>query len=433
VADETESHRYFRGGRDQPLSFDWHAPNVGRMLGLPPARNAALEASMAAILASAILAADTGQRVSYSRNRNFYANGWRYRGTSYTYTNVLSSIAALSAVGLIEDIRVSPGNLGRQSAFLATDELIDAWDDMAGQLAHHPGEIIRLKNSTGELIDYRDTRDTRRMRRSLAEINEHLATLRIEVPSAQRHRRHMVFNDSCYVLPEPGNGLHRVFSRGSFSLHGRAYGWWQNVPKIARATLTINEEPTVEADYGSLHPSILYSEEGVRFCGDAYDVDGFERSDVKLGFNIAINAKNRRSAVSALADRLGADRRHADNVITAIQHRHKPIARHFCSDAGVRLMRTDSELILSALRAMNDNGDAALPVHDALIVPAHCATQTAAKMVETFERIVGRISPCTVNIKRRSVLHMGDSCLPSSSSSSSIPSCSPSPGTSLAA
>jgi hypothetical protein len=184
---------------------------------------------------------------------------------------------------------------------------------MSGQqLAHDPFEIIRLKDADGELVDYRDTRETRRLRRDLAEINEPLATYRIDVPGAERRGHHMVFKDEhgadYYVLPKPGNGLVRIFSRSSFEMHGRAYGWWQNIPKTARATLTINGEAVIEADYKSLHPTMLYSQEGIRFSGDAYDVDGgFERSDVKVAFNTMINAKNRNAAVWAVADAIGPD------------------------------------------------------------------------------------------------------------------------------
>ena len=392
---------------DRPLGFHWSVPRLARDLGLCLPRK--LEAATSSVLAEAILAAEQGKAVSYSRNRNFYANSSRYHGTSYSYANVLSSVAALDAAGLIIDARARPGNLGRQSIFVASDELTDVWDDLVGhQLAYDPREIIRLKDADGELVDYRDTRETRRMRRDLAQDNEHLAALRIDVPGIERRGRHMVFNNNCFVLPTPSNGLYRVFSRGSFALHGRAYSWWQNIPEAARQTLTINGEPVVEADYKSLHPTILYNEAGIRFSGDPYDVDGFERSDIKLGFVIAINAKNMPAAIAALADHLGTDRRHASNVIAAIKRRHKPIEKQFCSDAGVRLMRTDSELILTAMRAINDNGEPALPVHDSLIVPARCATQTTAKMVEVFEKIVGRVNPCSVNIKGKSVLHMGE-------------------------
>jgi hypothetical protein len=102
------------------------------------------------------------------------------------------------------------------------------------------------------------------------------------------------------------------------------------------------------------------------------------------------------------------DRQRAADIITAIQHRHKSIERQFCADTGVGLMRIDSELILDALRGMNDAGDPALPIHDALVVPARCADQAEDKMVESFERIVGRVNPCTVKIKSRNVPHMGE-------------------------
>jgi hypothetical protein len=163
-----------------------------------------------------------------------------------------------------------------------------------------------------------------------------------------------------------------------------------------------------EADYRSLHPSILYSQAGIAFSGDAYDIDGFERAEVKRCFNIAINAKTKAAAVAATAHHLGKSRHHCAQLVQAIQHRHKPIQHQFCSDAGVRLMRTDSELILSALEGMQDAGDPALPIRDALIVPARCALKARDLMVEAFGRIVGRVCPCTVNIKQQSVLQMGD-------------------------
>jgi hypothetical protein len=67
-------------------------------------------------------------------------------------------------------------------------------------------------------------------------------------------------------------------------------------------------------------------------CGQ-YDIDGFERAEIKLGFNIAINAKNRRAAIAALADHLGTGRHRAAEIVDAIMKRHAPIARWFCSDA----------------------------------------------------------------------------------------------------
>jgi hypothetical protein len=204
--------------------------------------------------------------------------------------------------------------------------------------------------------------------------------------------------------------LQRIFNRGSFDYHGRAYGWWQNIPKTIRGDLMIDGEATAEADYTALHASILYGERGIKFKGDAYEVDNFPRDQVKLGFNIAVNARNQRAAVGALANDAGISRTDAARVLRAIEKRHKPISDAFGSDAGVRLMRIDSDLILGALRASNDGGFGALPIHDSLIAPARCIGSTVANMVEAFERIVGRVNPCKVKIKAVKVPHMVEGC-----------------------
>ena len=43
----------------------------------------------------------------------------------------------------------------------------------------------------------------------------------------------------------------------------------------------------------------------VKLVGDPYVVENFPRDQVKLGFNIALNARNKRAAVGVLADRAG--------------------------------------------------------------------------------------------------------------------------------
>ena len=53
---------------------------------------------------------------------------------------------------------------------------------------------------------------------------------------------------------------------------------------------------------------------------------------MKLGMVIAINAKNIREAVSALARNAGIAKTRAFKIIEAILGRHKSIERAFCSD-----------------------------------------------------------------------------------------------------
>src|SRR3954451_20703608 len=102
------------------------------------------------------------------------------------------------------------------------------------------------------------------------------------------------------------NKLHRVFNRGKFSLGGRFYGgWWQNIPADSRATIKINGADTVELDYPRLHPTLLYSLAGKAMDGDPYDLVGWPRDLVKVGFNTLVNADTPLGARSRLASNLG--------------------------------------------------------------------------------------------------------------------------------
>ena len=163
-------------------------------------------------------------------------------------------------------------------------------------------EPIRLKDMAGNLVDYTDTGLTLRLRRALEPINACLNGLHIEIPGAVCQGRHVCIGDAL-ILPTPGNELYRIFNRESFACHGRGYGWWQNIPRSVRPDLMIDGEPTAEADYAALHATMLYCRRGLKLNDDPYEIADFPRDHVKQGFNIALNARDRRSALYALADR----------------------------------------------------------------------------------------------------------------------------------
>jgi hypothetical protein len=153
-------------------------------------------------------------------------------------------------------------------------------------------------------------------------------------------------------------------------------------------------------DYVALHATMLYCRRGLKLNNDPYEIADFPRDHVKQGFNIALNARDRRSALYALADRAKISAIDADKLLVAVEHRHKPIRDAFFSDVGVRLMRDDSDMILGAVSAANKRGVVALPIHDALVVQARHSDVAAEVMVEGFEKIVGRANPCHVKIKQ---------------------------------
>jgi hypothetical protein len=119
---------------------------------------------------------------------------------------------------------------------------------------------------------------------------------------------------------------------------------------------------------------------------DPYDFA--PRDQAKLALLIAINARSHSSAVRALADALrrgggvGDPYATAQKLLRAAKARHPDIAWALASDAGVRLMRKDSELaeriMLETLHAI---GIAPLAVHDSFIVPAN----QEGRLMETME------------------------------------------------
>ncbi len=124
--------------------------------------------------------------------------------------------------------------------------------------------------------------------------------------------------------------------------------------------LTMGGEPVLEPDFVQLHAAIIYGLRGIPLIGDAYETAEFTRAQGKLAFNIALNAASDSSAVRAIAHHLNVERRRASDLLTAIKRKHKPVAAEFCSDAGVSLMRIDSEITLNAVKESQARGIAAM-------------------------------------------------------------------------
>ena len=60
----------------------------------------------------------------------------------------------------------------------------------------------------------------------------------------------------------------RIFSKGSLNQGGRLYSAVQNYKAETRKYLYFDKEPTLEIDYSSFHPHLLYHQDGLQFAGD---------------------------------------------------------------------------------------------------------------------------------------------------------------------
>jgi hypothetical protein len=374
------------GTRDKPLTLNW-APierDAYDCLGLRDLKSPLAMKARTQIITEALVAGD--RFTSYSRRPAFYTESQRYYRPTYSFRAIVPAVDQLAAEGLLEHQKVPQGHRGFQSRFRSAPELIKELASVMVQ--YKPLELIVLRDDAGNPVDYRDNRETRAMRKRLAELNEGLASQEIGLGTQIIREGDRLDNGGRAQAQ-----LHRVFHRGDFANGGRFYGGhWQNIPaEGGRDHITINGQPTTEVDYRGLHIRLLYQEVGKPMPTDPYDVDGWPREQVKLALLIAINARSHVSAVRALADALRGDATvsdpfaTADQLIKAAKIRHPDIAWALASDAGVRLMRKDSELaeriMLETVRAI---GIVPLAVHDSFIVP----TANVDTLNETMEEAI---------------------------------------------
>jgi hypothetical protein len=216
--------------------------------------------------------------------------------------------------------------------------------------------------------------------------------------------------------------VHYACFTDTFDQHGRIYtGRYghQALKRAERATIRIDGRPSVELDYSGLHPRLAYHLEGVDYRDDPYALWGNAttpqmRLMAKVMVNALLNATDEGAAVSAcnlamsvyapggnhksgkaLSDAVRLRKAAKESDLTfkgivplALSH-HARIARHFGTDAGLRLMRIDSRIALAVLHRFATKGVACLGVHDSFIVARRHEATLRRVMLRAYEREVG--------------------------------------------
>ena len=185
----------------------------------------------------------------------------------------------------------------------------------------------------------------------------------------------------------------RIFSKGSLNQGGRLYSAVQNYKAETRKYLYFDKEPTLEIDYSSFHPHLLYHQDGLQFAGDdPYVIEGFDRDHVKVAFNIMLNrkgTKNNKSSANTISDELGIDIEASEALETAILELHSPIAKHFNSGIGLKLQRLDSEIAMSVIdHFVNVLKRPIVSIHDSFIVSVRDTESLILLMADCYTMYV---------------------------------------------
>lgn len=232
----------------------------------------------------------------------------------------------------------------------------------------------------------------------------------------------------------------RIFNE-SLDLGGRYYGTpIQQLSKTDRAQLLIDGCETVELDYSSLHPRILYSKIGVDYRDDPYHTSQFSRDLMKLSLLVLINSRTVASfkrMISLSSNPLNIQAWHAHKkrhkayeyalsmgkpahkpempkslkgfiegfedykgeqvqgkaVYDALCERHHLIKHFFCragDNLGLKLQCLDS-LIMSRIIALTEQSNLALiPIHDSVICKISDAVKLYEIMIQAYGDVIGK-------------------------------------------
>jgi hypothetical protein len=323
----------------------------------------------------------TDKSAHFSRRRsNYQPVGGRYHNGDPRLTYQYRAKAADLAVqwGLVVQ-HLGKVGLGRESVLESTElgrELASALanDTELGEMTPKAAETIILRDASKNLMDYRDTADTRRWRGELAIINEAMRNTEV------------TFRGKRMYIPDMNRIFNVTWERG-----GRMYcrgNSHQNMPGGERHELMIDGMPTDEVDFSCLHPMLAYHEAGVPApTGDLYAITGFWRPLVKLAVNTMFNAANDSEAAGSIAHTLETEahfREHAQlpldhttclkyawTLMRAVKAKHHPIRKWFCSDAGARFQRIDAEMAVAVMLEMITLcGRCPLYLYDSFRVPS---------------------------------------------------------------
>ncbi|MER9614556.1 hypothetical protein [Mesorhizobium sp. M0207] len=354
-------------------------------------RRRAITGNIVVSLALLVLHHPAGTRLAVSA-RNDPAT--RYDRPRFPREVVTKLIGSMEALGLVTRQRGGRGN--QRSTIEPSPRFHDL---MAGlTLAPRPigrevgAETIVLKATTGRgrtklLLDYADTPETIAMRADMAAINEFLNEADIRLDGSP---------PPLPVLLTRRFQIEHPDAPHTFDQHGRLYGgFWMNLPKTQRHLLRVNGEEVADLDFTAMFPQLAYLEaEAALPNSDPYGgIEGLPRVAAKMGLSALLCRRGAMRRLPSEVREAAGKEWNAKRLSEALAERHPAIASMFGTGLGLRLMFTESRILVAALGILLEQGVPALPMHDGIMVPASKEKEARRAMGRAAVEILGHALP----------------------------------------
>ena len=303
---------------------------------------------------------------------------------------------------------------GRVTRIWAADKLIKHFEKAKYGLenfqTHTDREVIVLRDNSKKDIEYEDTTQTIKMRELVKAYNDLLKRTFIDIPELKEP--FISLENKHIYISQHEKFVRRIFSNNSWNENGRFYGgWWQRIPKQWRSKIYINDMPTIEDDYSSLHPILLYAQKGIDYNklkrGDPYDVAKLDIDDletkrklIKTLFLTAINSKDEQSCFQAVKSELQMEIpyfkftfENLHSILQQLKDNHSEIANDFCNGKGIGLLNLDSQIAEYIIEKFVAHDIPILCVHDSFIVSVKQDNFLRKTMVDAVENIISNANP----------------------------------------
>jgi hypothetical protein len=251
------------------------------------------------------------------------------------------------------------------------------------------------------LIDYAETAETTALRAEVANLNAFVEAADVG------------FVDDGRGLVDPFNRAQRRYfitsgdagTPPSFDLSGRLFGgFWQNLKSDRRASVRLDGEPVATLDFSSMFPRLAFAAVGATPpSGDLYAIPGLEnhRAAVKRALNcLLMDDFSRRSWPDELLN--GEDGKLVDTAAlmpqgwtvgrfkAALLRQHPALTPCLGAGLGLKLMNTESRILLAVLGEMRTKGIVGLGLHDGLLV-ARSRANEARSIMEMMGRTTSSV------------------------------------------
>ncbi|RDH41986.1 hypothetical protein [Zooshikella ganghwensis] len=307
--------------------------------------------------------------VTFPRTKNYYCRGSRYRIKNIAFQPVINILDGLENKGLL---RLHRGykRSNWTTGVLSTSELTQSGQSWLQDVIQEctpieldtNAEIIYLNNNDHKNIEYKDTKETLKLRSELQTFNQWLC----------KHKVTYIDNETSELItPLPFFLRYVRRFRNNFKSGGRLYSTVQVLRKTERRTLQFNGEDTVELDFKSLHLRLLYNMSGLPSPHDCYKIDGISRSMAKQVALVCLNTKSYESACKALRKHY-KDKPYDDikQAIKALIDAHPSLEEHFFTETWTTLHYWDSSIAFAIMKSFQQKDIPIIGIHDSFVVPA---------------------------------------------------------------